>query len=82
MDTTDKTKLNFGERLLYPLPLIAFVIVWHFYTAGDQSRQFIFSTPEKVWQALERTIISGELLANCQVTVTEALAGFILGTTI
>lgn len=78
----DKTKLNFAQRLFYPLPLIAFVIVWHFYTAGDQSRQFIFSTPEKVWQAIERTVITGELQVNCQVTVNEALAGFVLGTTV
>ncbi len=82
METSATTKLSFEQRLLYPLPMVVFVLVWHFFTQGNKERQFIFSSPEKVWEALERTIISGELLTNCQVTVTEAVAGFLLGTTI
>ncbi len=82
METSATTKLSFAQRLLYPLPMVVFVLLWHFLTQGNKERQFIFSSPEKVWEALERTIISGELLTNCQVTVTEALAGFLLGTTI
>jgi NitT/TauT family transport system permease protein len=82
MEASERTKLNFAQRLLYPLPMVVFIFLWHVCTQGDQQRQFIFSSPEKVWQALERTIISGELLTNCQVTITEAVAGFLLGTTI
>ncbi len=82
MDSSEQSKLSFGQKLLYPLPMIAFVIVWYFYTFGDKQRQFIFSSPDKVLEALERTIKSGELLLNCQVTITEAVAGFLLGTTI
>lgn len=60
--------------------MVVFVIIWHFATKDDEQRQFIFSTPQKVFEALDRTIKSGELLTNTGVTITEALAGFILGT--
>jgi ABC-type nitrate/sulfonate/bicarbonate transport system permease component len=45
-------------------------------------RQFIFSGPEQVWCALIKLTMSAELLRNAGVTITEALIGFILGTTI
>lgn len=76
-----KSKSLFLEKLLLPLPLILFVLVWHLATEGDQQRQFIFSTPQKVFTVLCRLISSGELLSNAQVTVTEAVLGFLGGTT-
>lgn len=82
MSNFENSKLSLPQRLLYLLPLTVFIIVWHFVTYGDQQRQFIFSSPEKVLQALVRTIDSGELLVNCQVTIMEALIGFALGTTV
>lgn len=68
--------------LLYPLPLIMFVVAWHFYTVGQPQRQFIFSSPDQVWAAFTRLAANGELLKNASVTVVEAVAGFALGTTI
>ena len=82
MDTSSTTKLSFPQRLLYPLPLIVFVIVWHLATHDNKERQFIFSSPMQVAEAMERLAKSGELFTNCQVTIMEAVAGFALGTTV
>jgi NitT/TauT family transport system permease protein len=70
------------KLLLYPLPLLAFIIIWHFLTAGNQERQFIFSSPNQVLAALIRLTQSGELLRNAGVTVFESVCGFILGTSV
>ena len=70
------------KLLLYPLPLLAFIIIWHFLTAGNQERQFIFSCPNLVLAALIRLTQSGELLRNAGVTIFESVCGFILGTSI
>ncbi|MBZ0188152.1 MAG: ABC transporter permease [Candidatus Obscuribacterales bacterium] len=67
---------------LYLLPLIGFVLIWYAYTAGSADRQFIFSSPEKVWQASIRLIRSGELFHHSLITLFEALCGFGLGTSI
>jgi NitT/TauT family transport system permease protein len=66
---------------LYPLPAFVFIIAWHFYTNNSPDRQFIFSSPQLVWQALVRLTVSGELARNAAVTVGEAICGFVLGTT-
>ncbi len=68
--------------ILYPLPLIVFIVVWHLLTAHNPERQFIFSSPQQVLEAFAKAASSGELLKNTGVTVTEALCGFIMGTTI
>ena len=81
----DESELNLKSpwvKLLYPLPFLLFLLVWHLCTGNDPQKQFIFSSPEKVWQALLRLIESGELWTNSLVTISEALAGFLLGTTI
>ncbi|MBC7996582.1 MAG: ABC transporter permease, partial [Leptolyngbya sp.] len=75
-------RLDLVLLVLYPLPLILFVVAWHFYTFGQPQRQFIFSSPDQVWAAFTRLAASGELLKNGIVTIIEALAGFALGTTI
>ncbi len=69
-------------KLLYLAPLIVLISVWYLYTAAHPDSQFIFSSPEKVWTALIHLIQSGELLRHTAVTVSEALAGFGLGTTL
>ena len=67
---------------LYWLPLILLLLFWHFYTANDISRQFIFSSPSKVADTFIRLILSGQLITNISITVFEAIGGFILGTVI
>lgn len=69
------------EILLYPLPLIVFLIAWYFYTRDNEQVQFIYSSPGQFWAALVRVTESGELLRNAGVTVFEAICGFVLGTT-
>lgn len=56
--------------------------IWYFYTSGHPERQFIFSSPEKVWTALVHLLQNGELARNTIVTVSEALLGFVIGTTL
>jgi len=68
------------ELLLYPVPLIVLVCVWHILTVGNPQRQFIFSSPEQVLSAFVRLSMSGELFRNAGVTIVEAICGFILGT--
>jgi NitT/TauT family transport system permease protein len=74
--------LNGWRFFLYPLPLLAFIIVWHLLTTGSQERQFIFSSPDQVLAALIRLSHSGELLRNAAVTIFESVCGFLLGTSI
>jgi len=69
------------ELALYPLPLLAFLLCWYLATYGNQERQFIFSSPEKVLEAFWRLVKNGELLQNSLITILEALVGFVLGTT-
>jgi NitT/TauT family transport system permease protein len=69
------------ELVLMLLPLFVFMSCWHLLTDGNQQRQFVFSSPHQVFDALVRLTMSGELLRNLLVTVFEAFCGFILGTT-
>lgn len=75
-ESISRTKL----WLLYPLPLLAFVIIWQVYTVSNPDRQFIFSSPQKVWDAFTKLAVNGDLLRNSCVTLIEALSGFVLGT--
>lgn len=77
-----KNKPDWQTVLLYPLPLLILLAAWHFYTVGNASRQFIFAAPPKVWSTFIQLVGNGELLHHTSVTVSEALAGFVLGTTI
>ena len=74
------TAKNDMRILLYPLPAVIFLVVWYTFTAGDPQRQFIFSSPQKVYETFARLIVNGELLRDAATTTFEALAGFILGT--
>lgn len=65
---------------LYPVPLLILICIWYSVTAADESKQFIFSSPIKVYEAAVRLVLSGELLTNARITLFEALLGFILGT--
>lgn len=67
--------------VLYPVPFIILLIVWQVYSGGDAQRQFIFSGPYQVWCSFANLVLNGDLLKHTSVTVMEALAGFILGTT-
>jgi NitT/TauT family transport system permease protein len=57
--------------------LLAWQLVAHFYP----QTQFFFSSPAKVIQALWSMTLSLELFRHAGVTVFEAIAGFVIGTT-
>ncbi len=78
---TDVKQSRRWELLLYPLPLLVFLLIWHLATVNNPPRQFIFSSPEQVFAAFVRLSTTGELFRNACVTVVEAICGFILGTT-
>jgi len=69
-------------RLLYPIPAVLLLIIWYLFTAQDPQRQFIFSSPIKVYEEFVHLLSTGELVRHAAVTIFEALAGFLLGTTI
>ena len=78
---TASTTSRRWELLLYPVPLLVFLLVWHLLTVNNPPRQFIFSSPEQVLAAFVRLSSSGELFRNAGVTIVEAVCGFALGTT-
>jgi NitT/TauT family transport system permease protein len=75
------SRIRTTDFLLYPLPLVVLILIWHFCTVGNEQTQFIFSSPSQVWSAFIRVTQSGELLRNAGVTIFEALCGFVIGTT-
>ncbi|MDQ5966322.1 MAG: transporter permease [Cyanobacteriota bacterium erpe_2018_sw_39hr_WHONDRS-SW48-000098_B_bin.30] len=77
----EQTGLGKAGLLLYPLPLLLFVLIWHLLTDTSPERQFIFASPALVWAAFTKLVISGDLLKHTWVTISEAVLGFILGTT-
>lgn len=66
--------------VLYALPLIVLLSCWQLYSVVDPQRQFIFSSPVKVFDTFLKLLLNGELARNTGVTVVEALSGFVLGT--
>jgi NitT/TauT family transport system permease protein len=66
--------------VLYPLPLVVFVIVWHVLTSHSPDRQFVFSSPQQVFDSFVKLAGSGELLKNTGITVADAVCGFLMGT--
>lgn len=66
--------------LLYPVPLLAVLLLWQIYSASSTNNQFIFSSPALVWEKFVSLTLSGELFRNALVTICEALVGFTLGT--
>jgi len=52
MESSEQSKLSLTQRLLYPLPMNAFVIVWYFYTL-ETSRGSSFLDPDNVLEALD-----------------------------
>jgi len=73
-------KLKIPLKLLQTLPIIAFVSLWYIYTAIFPERQFIFSSPLKFMNALYSLVVSLDLFKHGSITLIEAIAGFILGT--
>jgi len=65
---------------LYPVPLLSFFIAWYIFTL-PADRQFIFSSPLKVWAALLTLLENGELATHTGITLFEAICGFVMGTT-
>ncbi len=66
--------------ILYLLPMLAGLLVWQVYTAGQPSHQFVFASPEQVCQSLARLTSSGELFRHAGITLFEAVVGFLTGT--
>ncbi len=81
-DSSRKTSKAGTPWYLYLLPLVLFLIVWHLLTNGSEERQFIFSSPSKVWTEFINLTSSGELFRHVAVTLFEAVTGFFLGTSI
>lgn len=82
---SEKSIAKPGEKngmlaFLYPLPGIVLLVVWYIFTLSDPKRQFIFSSPQKVYEAFVHLVSNGELIRHAGTTIFEALAGFILGT--
>lgn len=75
------TRISGAPWYLYPIPLLLFFIAWYIFTL-QPDRQFIFSSPEKVWNSLLALLASGELGTHTRITLFEAICGFVLGTTI
>ncbi len=63
------------------LPAVIFIAAWHLATDGHPDRQFIFSSPERVWLAMVRLATSGELFTHTYTTLYETIVGFLLGMT-
>lgn len=66
--------------ILYLLPMLAGLLVWQAYTAGQPNHQFVFASPEQVWQSFARLSSSGELFRHAGITLLEAIVGFLTGT--
>ncbi len=84
MNTTSHSRFTktVGHFLLCLLPLLFFIFAWELATAWEPKRQFIFSTPLKVWNALITLTLSGSLFKHACITVWEAVCGFLLGTSL
>lgn len=68
--------------LLYILPLIIFLVLWQWLTFDRPERQFIFSSPTQVWDALVTLTKSFDIFRHSFVTFIEAFTGFVLGTSV
>ncbi len=67
------------DCILFWLPLVLFIIIWHFTVQGSETRIFLFASPFLVIKALWDGISSGLLIKDIWVTSLETLSGFLLG---
>lgn len=80
MNESQSSKRTGAPWYLYPIPLLIFFVAWYTFTL-QPDRQFIFSSPAKVWTAFLTLINNGELAAHTRTTLFEAICGFVMGTT-
>ncbi len=57
------------EVILYPLPLIVFILLWALLTEGHPQTEFIFSSPSQVFNAFVKLACSGELFRHSAITI-------------
>jgi len=77
--------MNIGKLknlVIMLLPLLIFLAFWEWATFDHPERQFIFSRPSLVLTTLVKKTLSGHLLWHSAVTAGEAIAGFLLGTSV
>ncbi|WP_231505665.1 ABC transporter permease [Bacillus sp. EB01] len=67
-------------RFYQLLIFAAFFSVWEISSRKEWVDPLIFSAPTKIWQLLLTKLQDGTLLADLGITLTETVAGFLLGT--
>lgn len=74
------SKGKFFNLIIQAIPLIVFISIWQIYVTIVPEKQFIFSSPVKIIQALWGLIISLDLFRHAFITIFETVIGFVLGT--
>lgn len=74
------TKRQFSRWALRLLPLLAFLLGWHFLCDGNQRRTFLFATPVRIGETFYGDVRAGVLLRHASVTAGEAATGFLVAT--
>lgn len=59
--------------------VIALLAAWEIGAQTGVISRFLFASPSMIWQVLSTRIASGELFIDIGVTMTEVLAGFVIG---
>ena len=67
------------RKLAATLPLIGFVAFWQIYCLAFPEKQFYFSSPLAVAREFYRFFVSQDGLHHTLITLTETMAGFVLG---
>ena len=75
------------DLILSPIILVALILVWHFATVEFQIPVFVLPPPLDVWNSLVAGLSAGPFdragfLYHTGVTFSEALLGFLLGSTV
>lgn len=64
------------------IPLLVFLAGWYLICTGNQSRTFLFSTPQGVIKRFWQDLFSGPLARDAGITASEAIVGVVLATLI
>jgi NitT/TauT family transport system ATP-binding protein len=67
------------ERLLIPIGVLSFVLLWAFASRVSGLPEFILPRPSTVWRRFLSALSERILLSNLFVTARESLLGFLLG---
>ncbi len=67
---------------LRSLPLLVALAAWEMFVIAKPGMRFFFGRPSEILQGLARSALDGSLIVDSGVTGTEALLGFLLGTSL